>query len=152
MEKVQAMHKQNAARKNIAVELQVDPDLPDISADPGRMVQVVSNLVDNALLYTPEGGNIWMSARRAGECVEIRVQDSGPGIAENELQLVFERFYRSDPSRQRNAAGSGLGLAIAKSIVEKHNGRIWAESKPGDGTTIVIQLPILDSQSSKSEM
>ncbi|MGD0879547.1 MAG: ATP-binding protein [Anaerolineales bacterium] len=152
MEKVQAMHKQNAARKNIAIELQMDPDLPDISADPGRMVQVVSNLVDNALLYTPEGGNICISAKRLGECLEIRVQDSGPGIAENELQLVFERFYRSDPSRQRNAAGSGLGLAIAKSIVEKHNGRIWAESKPDDGTTIIIQLPVPDGQTSKSEM
>jgi signal transduction histidine kinase len=152
MEKVQAMHKQNAARKNIAVELKMDPDLPDISADPGRMVQVVSNLVDNALLYTPEGGNICMSAQRVGECLEIRVQDSGSGIAENELQLVFERFYRSDPSRRRNAAGSGLGLAIAKSIVEKHNGRIWAESKPGEGTTIIIQLPILDGQTSEPEI
>ena len=70
------------------------------------------------------------------------MQDSGPGIAENELERVFDRFYRSDPSRQRNEGGSGLGLAIAKSIVEKHNGRIWAESKPGEGTTIVIHLPI----------
>ena len=93
-----------------------------------------------------------MSAQRVGEWLEIKVQDSGPGIAEDELQLVFERFYRSDPSRQRNAAGSGLGLAIAKSIVEKHNGHIRAESKPGDGTTIIIQLPIPDGQTSKPEM
>ena len=142
LDKVQAMHKQNAARKNIAIELQVEPGLPEISADLGRMVQVMSNLVDNALLYTPEGGRVSISARRVTEGLEIRVQDSGPGIAEDELERVFERFYRSDPSRQRNAGGSGLGLAIAKSIVEKHAGRIWAESKAGEGTTIVIHLPL----------
>jgi signal transduction histidine kinase len=106
------------------------------------MVQVLSNLVDNALLHTPAGGRILISARKVADSLELRVQDSGPGIPENELELVFERFYRSDPSRQRNAGGSGLGLAIAKSIVEKHDGRIWAESKPGEGTTIIIHLPI----------
>jgi signal transduction histidine kinase len=142
LEKIQSMHKQHAANRHIAIDLQVAPGLPDISADPGRMVQVLSNLVDNALLYTPEGGRILISAQLAAGGLEMRVQDSGPGIAENELERVFERFYRSDPSRQRNAGGSGLGLAIAKSIVEKHNGRIWAESKPGEGATIVINLPI----------
>jgi signal transduction histidine kinase len=144
LEKVLAIHKQHAAQKNIAIQLQVESDLPEISADPGRLVQVLSNLVDNALLYTPEGGHVLISARVVAEGLEIRVQDSGPGIAENELERVFERFYRSDPSRQRNEGGSGLGLAIAKSIIEKHNGRIWAESKPGEGTTLVIHLPIMD--------
>ncbi len=142
LDKVQAIHKQRAARKNIAIELQVEPDLPEISADPGRMVQVLSNLVDNALIFVPEGGRVIISARPVTEGLEIKVQDSGPGIAENELERVFDRFYRSDPSRQRNEGGSGLGLAIAKSIVEKHNGRIWAESKTGEGTTIIIHLPI----------
>jgi signal transduction histidine kinase len=151
LEKIHAMHKQNAARKNIVIDLQVEPDLPEISVDPGRMVQVLSNLVDNALLYTPEGGRVKMSARVVAEGLEVRVQDSGPGIAEDELELVFERFYRSDPSRQRNEGGSGLGLAIAKSIVEKHNGRIWAESRPGEGTTIVIHLPIPGESTSKPE-
>ena len=142
LEKIQAMHKQHAATKNISIDLQVESDLPEASADPARMIQVVSNLVDNALLYTPQGGYIVLAAQSVAGGLEIRVRDSGPGIAENELERVFERFYRSDPSRQRNAGGSGLGLAIAKSIVEKHNGRIWAESKPGEGTTIVIHLPI----------
>jgi signal transduction histidine kinase len=141
LEKIQAMHKQHAASKNIAIDLQVEPDLPEISADQGRMVQVLSNLVDNALLYTPQGGRVLVSAREVAESLEIRVKDSGPGIAQGELERVFERFYRSDPSRQRNAGGSGLGLAIAKSIVEKHNGHIWAESKAGEGTTIIIHLP-----------
>jgi len=142
LEKILAMHKQHAASKNITINLQLESDLPEISADPARMIQVVSNLVDNALLYTPVGGHMLLSAQVVSEGLEIRVQDSGPGIAEDELERVFERFYRSDPSRQRNAGGSGLGLAIAKSIVEKHNGRIWAESKPGEGATIVIHLPI----------
>jgi signal transduction histidine kinase len=142
LEKVQAIHNQRAGQKNIAINLQVQSDLPEISVDPGRMVQVLSNLVDNALLYTPEGGRVNLSALVVADNLEFRVQDSGPGIAENELERVFERFYRSDPSRQRHESGSGLGLAIAKSIVEKHNGRIWAESKPGEGTTIVIHLPI----------
>jgi len=142
LEKVQAIHKQQAAQKNITLALQTESDLPEISADPGRMVQVLSNLVDNALLYTPEGGRVNLSAQVVGGDLEFRVQDSGPGIPENELERVFDRFYRSDPSRQRNEGGSGLGLAIARSIVEKHNGRIWAESQPGEGTTIVIHLPL----------
>jgi signal transduction histidine kinase len=152
LEKIHAMHRQNAARKNIAIDLQMEPGLPEISADPARLVQVLSNLVDNALLYTPEGGRVKISAGVVAEGLEVRVQDSGPGIAEDELERVFERFYRSDPSRQRNAGGSGLGLAIAKSIVEKHNGRIWAESTPGEGTTIVIHLPIPDEPATTSEM
>ncbi len=142
LEKVQAIHKPGAAQKNITVSLQVGSDLPEISADPGRMVQVLSNVLDNALLYTPQGGQVCLSAHAVAGDLEFRVQDSGPGIAENELQRVFDRFYRSDPSRHRNEGGSGLGLAIARSIVEKHNGRIWAESKPGEGTTIVIRLPM----------
>ena len=142
LERVQAIHKQRAAQKNISITIQAAPDLSEISADPGRMVQVLSNLVDNALTYIPEGGSVILSSSQVGGSLEFRVHDSGPGIAENELERVFDRFYRSDPSRQRNESGSGLGLAIAKSLVEKHNGRIWAESKPGKGTTMVIQLPI----------
>ncbi|MGB8212361.1 MAG: ATP-binding protein [Anaerolineales bacterium] len=142
LEKVQAIYKPRAAQKNIAIQLQFDEELPEISADPGRMTQVLSNVVDNALLYMPSGGSVIMSAHVVAQNLEIRVQDTGPGIAADELERVFDRFYRSDPSRQRNAGGSGLGLAIAKSIVEKHNGRIWAESQPGQGTTIVIQLPL----------
>ncbi len=142
LEKVQAIHKQRAAKKNITIGLQTASDLPEISADPGRMVQVLSNLVDNALLYIPEGGSVNLSARVVADDLEFRVQDSGPGIAENELERVFDRFYRSDPSRQRYENGSGLGLAIAKSLVEKHNGRIWAESKPGEGTTIIFHIPM----------
>ena len=142
LENVRAVHNHRAAQKNISLKVQVASDLPAISMDPGRMMGVLNNLVDNALRYTPEGGSVIFSAQVFDKMLEIRVQDSGAGIAEGELDRVFDRFYRSDPSRQREEGGSGLGLAIARSIVEKHNGRIRAESKPGQGTTIVIHLPI----------
>jgi signal transduction histidine kinase len=141
---VQAAHTHRSEQKKISLNFQVAPNLPEIVVDPGRMMQVLSNLVDNALHYTPEGGRVLLSAQVVNEMLEIRVQDSGPGIAEDELDRIFDRFYRSDPSRQRDEGGSGLGLAIARAIVEKQDGRIWAESKPGEGTTIVIHLPIKD--------
>jgi signal transduction histidine kinase len=144
LEDVRAAHTHRSEQKNISLIIQIAPDLPEIVVDPGRMMQVLSNLMDNALHYTSEGGRISLSAQVVDEKLEIRVQDSGPGIAEGELDRIFDRFYRSDPSRQRDEGGSGLGLAIARAIVEKHNGRIWAESKPGEGTTIVIHLPIKD--------
>ena len=141
---VLAAHTHRSVQKKISLDLQVAPNLPEIAVDPGRMMQVLSNLVDNALHYTPEGGRVLLSAQVVNETLEIRVQDSGPGIAAGELDRIFDRFYRSDPSRQRDEGGSGLGLAIARAIVEKQDGRIWAESKPGEGTTIVIHLPIKD--------
>jgi signal transduction histidine kinase len=142
LEDVCATHRHRAEQKQIDLQVQLFPDLPEVSADPDRMIQVLNNLVENALSYTPEGGIVLLSARVAGDTLEIRVKDSGPGISEDELERVFERFYRSDPSRHHNDNGSGLGLAIARSIVEKHNGRIWAESKLGAGTSMVIQLPL----------
>jgi signal transduction histidine kinase len=132
------------AAQAAGIELSVDlePGLPTaLDLDPERMTQVLGNLLDNALLHTPKGGRILLSAKPAGEGAEIRVRDSGPGIPEAELELVFERLYRSDKARQRNGGGSGLGLAIAKSIVEAHGGAIRAESAPGEGTTIVVTLP-----------
>ncbi|HTX91455.1 MAG TPA: ATP-binding protein [Anaerolineales bacterium] len=145
LEKVQAISKQRADEKQIEIVVDAKSDLPEISADPGRMMQVLSNLVDNALRYTPRQGCISLCGQAVDGNLEIRVHDSGPGVASDELSRIFDRFYRSDPSRQRDEGGSGLGLAIAKSIVEKHDGRIWAESEKGSGTTIVIQLPIPQS-------
>jgi len=142
LEDVCATHNHRAKQKNISLKAQAASDLPEITVDPGRMMQVLSNLLDNAVRYTPEGGQVLLAAQVVEDKLEIRVQDSGPGVAENELDRIFDRFYRSDPSRQRDESGSGLGLAIARAIVEKHNGRIWAESKPGEGTTIVIHLPL----------
>jgi signal transduction histidine kinase len=134
-------HQPAAQASKIDMEMDIDSGLPTLSLDPERLMQVLGNLVDNALLHTPEGGRILLSAKPDREGVEIRVRDSGPGIPQAELELVFERLYRSDKSRKRNAAGSGLGLAIAKSIVEAHGGTIRAESSPGEGTTMVVTLP-----------
>ena len=131
-----------ARQKAISLDVQVAPGIPEISVDPDRMMQVLSNLLDNALFYTPDGGRILLSARAVENGVEISVQDDGPGIAAEDLEHIFERFYRSDASRHRDDGGSGLGLAIARSIVEKHNGRIWAESIQGEGTKIFIRIPL----------
>jgi signal transduction histidine kinase len=106
------------------------------------MAQVLGNLLDNALLHAPRGGRIMLAARPAADGVELRVQDDGPGIPSEDVELVFERLYRSDASRQRYAGGSGLGLAIAKSIVEAHGGAIRAEGGSEAGTTIVVSLPV----------
>ena len=135
-------YRPHATKKDIKLHLEIYPNLPDVNIDPDRMAQVLSNLLSNALRYTPQGGDITLSTKHTAGDVEIRVHDSGPGIEPEELPNVFDRFYRTDKSRQRESGGSGLGLAIAKSIVEGHGGRIWAESDSDKGTTIVIALPI----------
>ncbi len=135
-------YRPQASKKDIRFRVEASPDIPEVNIDPDRMAQVLSNLLSNALRYTPEGGEITLSTKHSTGEVEIRVRDSGPGIDPAELPNIFDRFYRTDKSRQRESGGSGLGLAIAKSIVEGHGGRIWAESEPGEGTTIVIALPL----------
>jgi len=131
-----------AQAAGIELAVEAPPDLPPVSVDAERMAQVLGNLLENALLHVPRGGRIVLAARPAADGVELRVQDDGPGIPPEDLELVFERLYRSDASRQRYAGGSGLGLAIAKSIVEAHGGSIQAESAPEAGTTIVVTLPV----------
>jgi len=105
------------------------------------MTQVLVNLLDNALRFTPEEGTITLSAQRSLDGVAIEVKDTGPGIPAEDLEHLFERFYRGDKSRQREAGGSGLGLAIAKSLVENQGGQIRVESKPGEGAMFSIELP-----------
>ena len=127
--------------------VQSDSNLPELFVDPERLAQVMDNLLDNALRHTPEGGEITLVARMDPEAgptqIQFEVQNDGTGISPEELPHIFERFYRSDKSRMRREdGGSGLGLAITRSIVEAHNGRIWAESKPGEGVSFVILLPV----------
>lgn len=141
LEQAIAAHRPLAHEKGLSIQLDVDPDVPEVEADPDRMAQVLGNILNNALRYSPEGGRIELRAARTSEGVEIRVQDHGPGLKPEDLTRVFDRFYRTDKSRQRDGGGSGLGLPIAKSIVEMHGGRIWAESEPGKGTCFVIRLP-----------
>jgi signal transduction histidine kinase len=109
--------------------------------DPDALRQVLTNLLDNAIRYTPDGGVIRVTAGPADGGVVLAVQDSGQGIAPDHLTRIFERFYRVDPSRSREEGGTGLGLSIVKHIVEAHGGRVDAESELGAGTTVTAWLP-----------
>jgi signal transduction histidine kinase len=117
-------------------------DLPVILADRERVHQVLFNLLDNALRFTPAGGEVRVTAERHNGSVDVHVWDTGPGIPPEHLARVFERFYRVDPARSRDDGGTGIGLAIARSVVEAHGGRIWAESEPGRGSVFTFELPV----------
>jgi two-component system sensor histidine kinase BaeS len=144
LQDVVAAYQYRAQQKKITFTLDIAPSLPSIEVDPDRMTQVLKNVVDNALRHTPEGGTIVLSASEGGERVDLAIQDSGPGLPAAELERIFERFYRTDASRQReelSTGGSGLGLAIARSIVQAHGGQVRAESEEGKGLKIIISLP-----------
>jgi signal transduction histidine kinase len=113
-------------------------DLPLILLDPARMRQVLANLLANALRYSPRGSTVLIGKESTDERIQITVKDSGPGIPAEDLPHIFERFYKSADS-----GGMGLGLAIARHIVLAHGGNIRAESEPGQGTTIQIELPVI---------
>ncbi len=142
LDRAVASHSPSASEKDIKLKVRPGPELPEVNVDPDRMAQVLGNLLDNALRFTPAGGSILLCAAAASGGVEVRVQDSGSGISPEELPRLFDRFYRGDKSRSRDDGGSGLGLAIAKSIVDGHGGDMRAESELGKGTTIIIELPV----------
>jgi two-component system phosphate regulon sensor histidine kinase PhoR len=127
-----------AERAGVALAIQLPDDVPRVLADVNRARQVVSNLVHNAVKFTPPGGTITVAARPAGDEVTIFVQDTGVGIPADDLARIFERFYKAD--RARSGGGTGLGLAIAKHVVQGHGGRIWAESVEGEGSTFYFTL------------
>jgi signal transduction histidine kinase len=121
----------------------VDLDqLPIVEADPKRIEQVLRNLLDNAVKYSPEGGMIVVRGQVSDDRLLISIADQGVGIAPEHLNRLFEKFYRVDSGLGGHVVGSGLGLPIAQTIVESHGGRIWAESQPGEGTTFYFTLPI----------
>ena len=130
--------------KRISLDLELAPHLPPVLADEDRAVQVLTNLTGNALQYTPEGGRIMISAKHANDEVQISVRDTGIGIPAEHLSHIFDRFYRVDKSRSRQAGGgSGIGLTIARALVEAHGGRIWAESEgERQGSNFTFTLPI----------
>jgi signal transduction histidine kinase len=129
-----------AAQKNVTLEVQSEPGLPEISMDPDRMAQVFGNLITNSLRYTPGGGKIVLSTALEGNMLAFCVKDNGQGISAEALPHIFDRFYRADPARAQGDE-SGLGLAIARSLVEAHGGTISAESQVSQGTTVKINLP-----------
>ena len=130
-----------AKEKNISLSLK-KATLPLINADAKSMEEVFSNLITNAINYTPEGGNITLAGEVSGDFVHISISDTGYGIVPDELPRIFERFYRVKNDKTRNIVGTGLGLPIVKSIVEAHNGTIKAESTEGVGSTFSVRLPV----------
>jgi signal transduction histidine kinase len=125
-----------------ALSQQVDPDLPRIEAEPGRIRQILVNLVTNAHEYSPEGASIEVSARRDGDEVEIAVKDDGPGIPAEQMEHIFERFTRGDAGLTQRVGGTGLGLAISKSLIELHGGSIAVDSTLGEGSAFRVRLPV----------
>jgi signal transduction histidine kinase len=130
------------SKRNISVETQFDKSLPFVHADLGLIERVIQNLLENAIRYTPDDGRIVISLTRAGDAVTVQVKDNGCGIAEKELPLIFERFYRPEKSRQQSSGGAGLGLAISKRILELHGSTIQAFSRINQGTEFRFHLPI----------
>ena len=116
--------------------------IPIRKSDAGRLRQVLQNLVNNAIQYTPPKGRIVMRARQQNKTVVICVADTGIGIPKSELGKIFERFYRVDAARSREVGGTGLGLCIARHLVEAHGGRVEVESEAGRGTCFCVILPV----------
>ena len=141
LQEVAAIYQYQTQRKNIALDLDIASPLSNVAVDPGRMTQVLTNILDNALRHTPDGGRIILSAKDANDQVELAIEDSGPGLKAEDIERIFDRFYRTDSSRQREDGGSGLGLAIARSIVQAHGGQLLAESETGKGLKVIVRLP-----------
>ena len=128
--------------RGIRLETNIQGALPQIQADPDRIAQVLVNLLANAVHHTPDGGKISVSASCGDKDIVVSVTDSGPGIPEEDVPHVFDRFYRTDRARDRATGGTGLGLAITKGIINAHKGFIWVESRAGLGATFAFSLPI----------
>jgi signal transduction histidine kinase len=137
--------------KDQRLTVSVERGVPDVLADPDRISQVLANLLTNAYKYSPEDASVRMSASKVGDEVEFTVSDDGPGLATEELDHVFERFWRAQSGETQAVGGTGLGLAIAKSLVELHGGAIAASSKPGKGATFRFVLPIAKDRQPPSE-
>ena len=132
--------KQAAEKKNISLKNEIPPRLPYVLADKKRITQVLTNLLGNAIKFTPEGRAVSISARENGEAVEFSITDNGIGIPENSMEKIFDKFYQVDSTNERQYNGCGLGLAITKNIIELHRGRIWVESKVGEGSKFFFEL------------
>lgn len=135
-----------AAERNLEVSLNSPPDLPDIAGDRRRLAEILQNLLDNAIQYTLPGGKITLSAEARGDEVVITVSDTGIGIPRADQPRIFERFYRVDVARSREAGGTGLGLSIAKHLVEVHGGRLWVDSEIGQGSKFHFSVPTFDAE------
>lgn len=135
-----------AAEKDLRISVNTPENLPDIAADRRRLAEVLQNLLDNAIQYTLPGGHIMVSAEMGEDEVILTVSDTGIGIPKADQPRIFERFYRVDVARSREAGGTGLGLAIAKHLVEVHGGRLWVDSEVGRGSQFHFSVPLFASE------
>jgi two-component system phosphate regulon sensor histidine kinase PhoR len=138
--KVISLLKKEAEDKSISISTEMVKD-EKVLADESKISQVLLNLIDNAIKYTPENGTISISAQAKAAVVEVRVSDTGIGISDKDLPRIFERFYRVDKARSRELGGTGLGLSIVKHIVQEHKGSVRVESLVGQGSTFTFTLP-----------
>jgi signal transduction histidine kinase len=127
--------------KQMAVHTEMAPSLPLVHADHSRVTQILTNLLDNAFHYTPANGRITVNVQANGKFVFISVADTGIGISQDNLQKIFERFFRAEDSDVQKVAGTGLGLSIVRSLIEMHGGTIEVNSVPGEGSTFTFNLP-----------
>ncbi|HVQ40943.1 MAG TPA: ATP-binding protein, partial [Vicinamibacterales bacterium] len=142
-ERVQQRHDPALTRKRIALECEIAAGVDSIVGDSNRLEQAIQNLAANAVRHTPAGGRIRLTAERVDNGIRLRVEDSGPGIPEEHLPHIFDRFYKVDVSRTGTAlpSGSGLGLSIVQAIVKRHGGTIEASNSPEGGARFEIVLP-----------
>jgi signal transduction histidine kinase len=125
-----------ASHRNVALSAEIPSDLPQVSADADRLQRVILNLLDNAIRFTPGGGQVTLTVKRDGAEIEVSVQDTGRGMSEGDRACAFEPYYRGE------GGGAGLGLTIARAIVEAHGGQMGVESVPGQGSRVWFTLPL----------
>ncbi len=133
----------STSARNVAIRFHADEPAP-AQLDTLRIARVIGNLVENAVRHAPDDSQIDVTVRRNGDQAEVLVEDRGPGIAEDDLDRIFSRFYRGEKSRSRTHGGAGLGLAIARGIVDHHGGAIWAENRASGGARFIFTIPIAD--------
>ena len=151
LEKVTSALQMQANEKEIELILNLPKDLPNqIEADPALFHQAIYNLVENAVKYTPEGGQVAVRVSTLDKDLVFVIKDTGIGIAADDIARLFEKFYRGKAREARARVGTGLGLAIVRSIAEKHRGRVWVESEEGMGSTFYLQIPITQPQESRA--
>jgi PAS domain S-box-containing protein len=141
-----------AANKEIQLSLEIPRDIADtVEADQALLHQAVYNLVENAIKYTPNGGEVTVRLQSSSAGLTFAIQDSGIGIQPDDMKRLFEKFYRGTNREALSQRGTGLGLAIVKSIAERHGGRVWVESEPGKGSTFFLQIPLAQPKESQSQ-
>jgi two-component system, OmpR family, phosphate regulon sensor histidine kinase PhoR len=146
MSKVIGLSQKQFSQKQITLNYEPPAALPHVWAHDTHMEQVITNLLDNAIKYTPEGGTISVRVQVINDKVQVDVQDTGIGIEPKHTRRVFERFYRVDKARSRDMGGTGLGLSIVKHIIQVHGGEVWVNSTPGEGSTFSFWLQPSSSQ------